>query len=107
MTYLSLYIAGIICIWWIHRVGWQEALKTIISVLIPSALIILFNIKAGRLLFRSPMVGILSILPTAIFIYRGSLPLANGLNRWIDRKANEFNQSKDVVDTEVLSKEDA
>ena len=39
MTYLILYIAGITSIWWIYRVGWIEALKTILSVLIPSILI--------------------------------------------------------------------
>ena len=56
MTVVVLYIAGIACIWWVYRVGWQEALKRILSVLIPSTLIILFNVKAGRLLFRSPVI---------------------------------------------------
>ncbi len=107
MTYVFLYIAGIICIWWVYRVGWREALKKILSVLIPSTLIILFNVKAGRLLFKSPLVGIISILPTAIFIYRGSLPLVAGINSWIDRKTSDFVESQDVVDTEVISKEDA
>ena len=27
MTYLFLYIVGIILIWWIYRVGWLEALN--------------------------------------------------------------------------------
>ena len=107
MTYLFLYIAVIVCIWWVYRVGWQDALKKILSVLIPSALIILFNVKAGRLLFRSPVVGIISILPTAIFIYRGSLPLVARINSWIDTKAHDFVESQDVVDAEVISKEDA
>ena len=107
MTYVMLYIAAIVCIWWIYRVGWQEALKKILSVLIPSALIILFNVKAGRLLFRSPVVGIISILPTAIFMYRGSLPLVAAINSWIDKRANEFVESQSVVDAEVISKEDA
>ena len=107
MTYLVLYIAAIVCIWWVYRVGWQEALKKMLSVLIPSALIILFNVKAGRLLFRSPVVGIISILPTAIFIYRGSLPLVTGLNGWIDRKVNEFVDFQETVDAEIISKEDA
>ena len=107
MTYLVLYIAGIICIWWVYRVGWREALKKILSILIPSALIILLNVKAGRILFKSPIVGIISILPTAIFIYRGSLPLVAGINSWIDRKAEDFVESQDVVDAEVISKEDA
>ena len=107
MTYLVLYIAGIASIWWVYRVGWAEALKTILSVLIPSILIILFNIKAGRLIFKSPVVGIISVLPTAFFIYRGSKPLVFRVNSWIDSKRNEFVDAHDVVDAEVISKEDA
>ena len=106
MTYFVLYIACIASIWWIYRVGWTEALKTILSVLIPSILIILFNVKAGRLIFKNPAVGIISVLPTAFFIYRGSKPLVFGINSWIDRKRNEFIDSKDVVDAEVISKEE-
>ena len=105
MTYFVLYIAGIASIWWVYRVGWTEALKTILSVLIPSILIILFNVKAGRLIFKNPAVGIISVLPTAFFIYRGSKPLVFGINSWIDRKRNEFVDSKDVVEAEVISKE--
>ena len=107
MTYFILYFFGIASIWWVYRVGWPEALKTILSVLIPSLLIILFNVKAGRLIFKNPMVGIISVLPTAIFIYRGSKPLVVGINSWIDRKRNEFVDSKEVVDAEVVSKEEA
>mgnify|MGYP001194000732 FL=1 len=106
MTYFVLYIACIASIWWIYRVGWTEALKTILSVLIPSILIILFNVKAGRLIFKNPIVGIISVLPTAFFIFRGSKPLVIGINSWIDRKRNEFVDSKDVVDAEVISKEE-
>ena len=40
MTYFILYFFGIASIWWVYRVGWTEALKTILSVLIPSLLII-------------------------------------------------------------------
>ena len=98
MTYFVLYIAGIASIFWVYRVGWIEAIKTILSVLIPSILIILFNVKAGRLIFKNPAVGIISVLPTAIFIYRGSKPLVFGINSWIDRKRNEFVDSKEVVD---------
>ena len=105
MTYLILYIAGIASIWWIYKVGWIEALKTILSILIPSILIILFNVKAGRLIFKNPAVGIISILPTAIFIYRGSQPLVFAINNWIDRKRNQFIDSKEVVDAEVVSEE--
>ena len=107
MTYFILYIAGIASIWWIYRVGWTEALKTILSILIPSILIILFNIKAGRLIFKSPAVGIISVLPTAFFIYRGSKPLVFRVNSWIDSKRNEFVDSPNIVDAEVISKEDA
>ena len=107
MTYLTLYIIGVALIWWVYRVGWLSALKTVVSISIPSALIILFNIKAGRLLFRSPIIGIISVLPTALFIYRGSQPLVIGINSWIDRKINNFVDSQDVVDAEVISKEDS
>ena len=107
MTYFILYFFGIASIWWIYRVGWLEGLKAILRLLIPTALIILFNARAGRLLFRSPLVGIISVLPTAVFIYRGSKPLVVGINSWIDRKRNEFVDSKEVVDAEVVSKEEA
>ena len=106
MTYLVLYIAGITSIWWVYRVGWTEALKTILSVLIPSILIILFNAKAGRLIFKNPAVGIISVLPTASLIYRGSKPVVFGINSWIDKKRNAFVESQGVVDAEVISKED-
>tara|TARA_B100000700_G_scaffold300363_1_gene368423 strand:+ start:5613 stop:5930 length:318 start_codon:yes stop_codon:yes gene_type:complete len=105
MTYLFLYFAGIASIWCVYRVGWTEALKTILSVLIPSILIILVNVKAGRLIFKNPAVGIISVLPTAFFIYRGSQPLVFGINSWIDRKRNDYVNSQDVVDAEVISKE--
>ena len=107
MAYFILYISGIASIWWIYRVGWTEALKTILSVLIPSILILLFNIKAGQLIFRNPAVGIISVIPTAFFIYRGSKPIVFGINSWIDRKRTEFVESKDVVEAEVISKEEA
>ena len=106
MTYLVLYIAGIASIWWVYRVGWTQALKTILSILIPSILIILFNVKAGRLIFKNPAVGIISVLPTAFFIYRGSKPLVFGINSWIDRKRNEFVDSQDIVEAEVVSEEE-
>jgi hypothetical protein len=107
MAYLILYFFGITSIWWVYRVGWTEALKTILSVLIPSLLIILFNVKAGRLIFKNPAVGIISVLPTAILIYRGSKPLVFGINSWIDRRRNDMVDSQEVVDAEVVSKEEA
>ena len=106
MTYIILYIAGIASIWWVYRVGWTEALKTIFSILIPSILIILFNLKAGRLIFKNPAVGIISVIPTAFFIYRGSKPIVFGINSWIDQKRNGFVDSQNVVDAEVISKEE-
>ena len=106
MTYLVLYVAGFASIWWIYRVGWLAGLKAILAVLIPSILIILFNVKAGRLIFKNPVVGIISVLPTAVLIYRGSQPLVNGINNWIDRNSNDFADMQDVVETEVISKED-
>ncbi len=107
MTYLALYFVGIASIWWIFRVGWLEALKTIISVLLPLGLIILFNAKAGRLLFRNPIVGIISILPTSAFIFKGSQPFVVGINSWLDKHTNDVVDMRDVVDAEVISKEDA
>ena len=107
MTYFLLYFCGIASIWWVYRVGWAEAIKTIISILIPSLLIIIFNVKAGRLIFKNPAVGIISVLPTAIFIYKGSKPLVFGINSWIDKKRNEFVDSKEVVEAEVISEEEA
>ena len=107
MTYLILYVTGIASIWWIYRVGWIEAIKTILSVLIPSILIILFNVKAGKLIFKSPIVGIISLLPTAFFIFRGSKPLVDQINNWLDKKREEFVDTNDVVEAEVISKDDA
>ena len=105
MTYLFLYVTGIILIWWIYRVGWVEALKTVIKVIIPSLLIILFNIKAGRLLFKSPSIGLLSTLPTSIFIYRGSLPLVAYINNLIENKRSKYDDSE-VIDTDSISLDD-
>jgi len=106
MTYIFLYIVGIASIWWVYKVGWTEAIKTIFSILIPSVLIIIFNVKAGRLIFKNPAVGIVSALPTAFFIYRWSKPLVFGINSWIDRRRNAYVDSQDVVDAEVISEEE-
>ena len=105
MTYLFFYIVGIILIWWTYRVGWLEALKTVVKVIVPSALIILFNIKAGRLLFKSPIVGLLSALPTSIFIFRGSLPLVSYINNLIENKINKYDDSE-VIDTDSVPLDD-
>ena len=105
MTYLFLYIVGIALIWWTYRVGWIEALKTVIKIIIPSLFIILFNIKAGRLLFKSPILGLISALPTSIFIYRGTLPLVGYFNNWIDNKRNKYNDSE-VIETDSIQIDD-
>ena len=106
MTYLFLYVVGIILIWFIYRFGWVEALKIVIKVLVPSIMIILFNIKAGKLLFKNPLVGLLSVLPTSIFIYRGSIPFVASINNWIDNKRNNFENSKEVIDTDSIPLDD-
>ena len=90
----------------IYKVGVVEAFKKMISILIPSVLIILLNVKAGRLLFKYPFIGVISILPTTILIYRASLPLINGIHSWIDLKSENIVNSETVVETEVISKED-
>ena len=105
MTYLFLYVVSIILVWWTYRVGWLEALKTVVKVIVPSALIILFNIKAGRLLFKSPLIGLLSALPTSIFIFRGSLPLVSYINNWIEKKINMYDDSE-VIDTDSVPLDD-
>ena len=105
MTYLFLYVVGVVLIWWTYRVGWLEALKTIVKVIVPSFLIILFNIKAGRLLFKSPILGLLSALPTSVFIYRGSLPLVSYINNWIENKIYKYDNSE-FIDTDSVSLDD-
>ena len=105
MTYLFLYVVGIILIWWIYNIGWLEAIKTVIKVIIPSLLIILFNIKAGRLLFKTPVVGLISALPTSIFIYRASLPLVGYINNLIDKKISQYDDSE-VIDTDSIPIDD-
>jgi len=105
MTYLFLYLVGISLIWWTYRVGWIESLKTVIKVIVPSALIIIFNIKAGKLLFKSPIVGLLSALPTSIFIYRGSIPIVDYINSWIDKKISKYDDAE-VIDTDSIPIDD-
>ena len=107
MTLVALYVVGIASLWWILRVGKWEGLEAISIVLIPTVLIILFNARAGRMLFKNPIFGVISVLPTAVLIYRASQPLVAGINSWIDRKTNDFVDSQEVVDAEVISKEDA
>ena len=102
MAYFILYLVGIALLWYVYKVGWLEALKFIVSIFIPSFLIILFNIKAGKLIFKSPVIGVLSTLPTAIFIFQGSKPLVFKINNWIDNKKNGFGNNDDAIDTESI-----
>jgi len=106
MTYLFLYLICLILIWYVYKVGWLTALKTVVSIIVPSFLIILFNAKAGRLLFKSPIVGIVSALPTSIFIFRGSKPLVSLINNWIESKFSFIDIKKDVIDTESYTVDD-
>ena len=106
MIYLFLYIIGLILIWNIYRTGWQQTLKLIISVLIPSILIIIFNIKAGRLIFKSPIIGIISILPTSLFIYRGSKPLVSQIINWLERNEDNYSKQDEFIETEAFTVDD-
>mgnify|MGYP001156734107 CR=1 FL=1 len=106
MIYLFIYAIGMLLIWSIYKTGWQQTLKLVISVLIPSLLIILFNIKAGRLIFKSPIIGIISILPTSIFIYNGSKPLVSKIINWIDRDQNNISNQDDFIETEAFTVEE-
>lgn len=103
MTYLFLYFIGIILIWYTYREGWISAIKMITKVLVPSFLIILFNFKAGRLIFRNPIIGIISSLPTAILIFKGSQPLISIINNVIDNYANHNSINNDFIDTEATN----
>ena len=106
MIYLFIYAIGMLLIWSIYKTGWQQTLKLVISVLVPSLLIILFNIKAGRLIFKSPIIGIISILPTSIFIYNGSKPLVSKIINWIDRDQNNISNQDDFIETEAFTVDD-
>ena len=105
MTYLFLYLVGIILIWWTYRVGWLEALKTVVKVIVPSALIILFNIKAGRLLFKKSCSRIIKRFAYLYFYFRGSLPLVSYINNWIENKINKHDDSE-VIDTDSVPLDD-
>ncbi len=106
MIYFLIYFISIAIIWSTYRFGWVNSLKTVVNVLLPSVFIILFNLQAGKILFRNPVVGIVSILPTAIFIFRSTQPLVFKINDWIDRQSDTNIDSQDVVDAEVISKEE-
>ena len=106
MTYVFLYLIGLLLIWYVYKVGWLASLKTVISIIVPSFLIILFNAKAGRLLFKSPLIGLVSALPTSIFIFRGSKPLVALINNWIETQFNFIDIQKDAIDTESYPVDD-
>ena len=102
MAYLFLYLISLVLIWYVYRVGWLISLKTVVSIIVPSLLIILFNIKAGRIIYRNPVLGIISALPTSIFIYRGSIPIVSFINNWIETKVNRIQFQKEVIDTDSI-----
>jgi len=52
------------------------------------------------------LVGLLSALPTSIFIYRGSLPFVASINNWIDTKRSKYEESAEVIDTDSITLED-
>ena len=103
MTYLFLYVIGIFVAWHTYKYGFIDTGKKIVNILLPSFLIIVFNLKAGRLLFKSPLIGILSILPTSIFIYRASQPFLSLFNTWIDNSTAKKEDMENVVETEVVN----
>ena len=106
MLYLFLYLVGLALIWLVYKYGWIQSLKTSANIIVPSFLIILFNIKAGRLLFKTPIIGILSALPSTFFIYRASKPITDFVNNWIDIKFNDMGNDKDVIETESIPLDD-
>lgn len=106
MTYIALYIFFVSFIWWGYRLGWAEALKKIISILIPSILIIFVNIRFSKLILSNPLIGLISVLPTAVIVYKYSKPTVDSINSWIDRKRDQFVDSQDIVDADVISNED-
>ena len=106
MTYLFLYVVGLFLIWLVYKYGWIQSLKAVTNILVPSFLIIIFNIKAGRLLFKTPIFGILSTLPSTFFIYRASKPITVFVNNWIDSKFNDVGNDKDAIETESIPLDD-
>ncbi len=106
MIYLFLYVVGLALIWLVFKYGWKQSLKTVANIIVPSFLIILFNVKAGRLLFKTPIIGILSALPSTFFIYRASKPLTVLVNNWIDSKFNDLDNENDVIETESIPLDD-
>tara|TARA_Y100000589_G_scaffold174338_1_gene165429 strand:+ start:907 stop:1227 length:321 start_codon:yes stop_codon:yes gene_type:complete len=106
MIYLFLYVVGLALIWLVYKYGWIQSLKTVANIIVPSFLIIIFNIKAGRLLFKNPIIGILSALPSTFFIYRASKPITALVNNWIDSKFNNLDNDKDAIETESIPLDD-
>ena len=103
MTYLFLYAIGIFVVWHTYKYGFIDTVKKLVNILLPSFLIIVFNIKTGRLLFKTPLIGILSILPTSIFIYRVSQPFLSLFNSWIDNSTDKKEDMENVVEAEVIN----
>ncbi len=106
MIYLFVYITCVASALGIYYLGWQDFLKRMVSILLPSLLIIIFTIKTGGIIFKSPIIFVISIVPTVIFVYRGSLPLVGRINDFIDNIGNDCFTPDDVVEAEVISKKD-
>ena len=107
MIYFALYIFAIATIWWMYSLGFKESLKQLISVLVPTVLIIIFNLKAGKFIFKNPLLGFISILPTALFIYQVTKPLIVSVNNSIENSFRNNEDDEHVVEVDVISKEDA
>ena len=58
----------------------------------------------GRILII-PTIGLLNSNRPAFTLKR--MINADGINNWIDKKNNAFVENQDVVEAEVISKEDA
>tara|TARA_B100001029_G_C14835741_1_gene325525 strand:- start:70 stop:390 length:321 start_codon:yes stop_codon:yes gene_type:complete len=106
MVYLFFYLIGLVIIYFIYRLGWLETLKLFISIIVPSFFIILFNLKTGKFIFKNPIIGITSILPTSIFIFRLSQPLVRRIINIFENNKNDPQNLNDVIETDSIPVDD-
>ncbi len=106
MIYFLIYVLIIICIILTRYYDSKDLIKKFITIAIPSALILLFSIITGKYIYRSPVIAFSILLPTSILVYKSTGILMSKVNTWIDHEFSTDNQSYEVVDTEVISKED-
>ncbi len=90
MTIFISYIIIVVLLLFASKSGWWEVLKKLVAVFIPLSAIILINIRLAPILFRSPLIGLLSMLPNIYFIFKITSPIVNKINSWIDVKRNDF-----------------